>query len=177
MIEISKQLALKGVDVARSALAKELGYDFFGLIVKIVVYFIVAWFLEGILKASLNLGDPTSLLHRILGSIGGIPIISLPQWVSDLITGKKFVPPVIPDQPSKLIDTINYWTIVKGVGMFLILLEAKNYYELNESQNRKPSPITLGIFALIMILFGFITFPDIVNRISMGSALLGKVNR
>ena len=160
MIEIPKSLALKGVDVARSSLAKEFGYDFFGLAIKLVVYFIVAWFLDGYFKA---VAGQQNIVGKIIGIIGGVGGAFAYGKLLDFFTKPE-------DQK------VPYWTIVKTLAVFLVFLEAKNYYELNESNGVKPSPVTLGVFASIIGFLTFITFPDVMSSLKIGS-LLGKVSK
>ena len=143
--------AKRTADVARKTLEKELGYDFFGLIIKLIVYFVVAWFLDGYIKA---VAGQQNIVGKIIGIIGGIGGAFISAQIISYFTK--------PDE-----HKIPFWTVVKTVAIFMVFIEAKNYYELNESLNRKPSPFTLSIFGLIIALLGFVTFPDIMNKLNL----------
>ena len=147
----------KVVDVGREFLKKELGYDFFGLIVKLVVFFVAAWFLDQYMKA---VAGQQNIVARIVGSFGGILGFVISANILDYFT-----------KPET--KTVPYWTVVKGVATFLVFMEAKNYYDLNESENRKPSPFTLGIFALIAFVLAVMTFPDLLNHMQKLNMLKG----
>lgn len=138
-------------------LKKELGYDFFNLIVKLVVYFVAAWFLDQYIKA---VAGQQNIVARIIGNFGGIIGYLISVNIIEYFTKPE-------------LHKVPYWTVVKGVAMFLVLLEAKNYYELNESDNRKPSPLTLGVFAIILAILGFMTFPDIMEKLKTGNIMKG----
>lgn len=129
-------------------------YDFFGLAIKLVVYFAFAWIINQYLRW-IN-GDTNTRLAVIFGALGGLPLFGLAQWLIDLL------------QPKEVKTGVKYWDIVKGVAFLLVAWEAYNYYESNQKTS---SPMTLGIFGLILALLGLSVVPDIITKLKESNVI------
>lgn len=145
-------LAGKTVIKAKKLIEDQLGYDFFGLAIKIVVFFSAAWFLEQWLKYNSN-RPVSATIAAIFAGLGGAAFFALSQWLIDLITSKEEK------------SGIKYWDVIKIVATLLVMWEAYNYYNSRESLNMKPSPFTLGVFGVIITVLGLMAVPDLLKKI------------
>ena len=132
-------------------------YDFFGLILKLVVFYFVALFIAKYYEA-VKLG---SGFVQFIASIFGYQL-----------------PTAFPESLSKFFDTgysgIKYWDAVKGVSIIIVLFEAKQYYETNSG---KVSPATISIFGLIIGFLALITIPELSQRIKELQMLMKTVKK
>lgn len=144
-------LAGKAIIKTKKLLEDQLGYDFFGLVIKIVVFFVAAWVLEQYVRWSG--GDSNVKLATTFGAIGGVPLFALSQWLLDLF------------RPKEIVQGWKYWDIVKITATLLVSWEAYNYYESRQSLNMKPSPFTIGVFGAIISILGIMAVPDLLKKI------------
>ena len=146
------KIGSKGIDKAKNASVELYGYDFVGLMIKIIVYFTVAWFVEKyvwwIQQKPIN-----QLVSMIFGAIGGLPLFALS---TNLL--KYF-------DSSEVNRGIKFWDIVKAGAVGLVAWEAYNYYKTQENLGGKVSPMTIGVFGLILSLLGFVAIPDILKKL------------
>lgn len=134
---------------SREKLEKEIGYDFFGLVIKLAAFFFFAWILDQYMKA---VAGQNNIIAKLFGALGGVVGFFISVNILDYFNKPQ-------DQK------IPYWTAVKGVAMFLVLYEAKQYYDLNETNKRPVSAFALGIFAIIETILAFATFPDLLQKL------------
>jgi len=149
---LAAKFGSKAIDKAKSASVEMYGYDFVGLMVKIVVYFTVAWFVEKYIWWSQQ-KPVNQVLMGLFGAIGGLPLFALSPTILKYFDN------------SEVNRGIKFWDIVKAGAVGLVAWEAFNYYKVQENLGGKVSPMTIGIFGLILSLLGFIAVPDILKKL------------
>ena len=134
------------VETGQQLSKEQFGYDFVGLGIKLFIYFTVALlfakFMEGVLFAKGIFISLANLFGANLPSDQDIPD-SLKKLFNGGIGGFKF------------------WDIVKIVAVLLVITEMIRYIHLTQ----KSSPMTLGLFGLIITALILITIPELIARI------------
>ena len=127
------------------------GYDFVGLIVKLAVFYGVALlfskFMEGVIYAR----GAFTIIANTLGF--NIPSgDQFPQSLKDLFgeTG---------------IKGFKFWDIIKIVSILLVTAEFMRYTNTNKALGAKSSPMTIGIFTLLIVALGLTTIPELIKRV------------
>jgi len=156
---------LKGVLKARqeaTGVSKELfGYDFIGLITKIVIFNVIAYLFAKFMEAVI-LG--TNFTNSFVLGAARLFGVTLPSKTT------------LPAPIVELFETgygehkIKYWDFVKALTTALIVFEAVQYYRANKNLGGQVSPFTIGIFTLLVSAMTLVTVPEIMQR------LKGSVN-
>ena len=145
-------IAAKGAQKAKQ-LAQQRGeeifkYDFVGLTEKLAIYFVFAYLIAKIFEGII-FGQ--GLLLQFAALFG----LKLPQSLPEPIVNffrdgfKGF----------------RYWDFVKIIAVFLVMLELNNYLEQRKRLGEQPSPMTIGVFVVLLTGLTLITFPEIWTRI------------
>ena len=122
------------------------------MIIKIFVYFTIAWFVEKYVWWTQQ--KPINQFAQMLfGAIGGLPLFALSTQFTKYFDN------------SEVNRGVKFWDIVKAGAVGLVLWEAMNYYKTQENLGGKASPMTIGVFGLILALLGFIAIPDILKKL------------
>ncbi len=139
-------IAREAVSGATKFVNEQFGYDFVGLFVKIIVYFVIAFVFAKFMEAVIFTRGIWVTLANLLG-------FNIPQADQ------------VPDSLKKLINGgisgFKYWDIVKLILMFLVIAEFIRYVNLPQ----KSSPMTIGIFVAIISILALTTFPEIIKKI------------
>ena len=139
-------IAREAVGQAQGFLNEKFGYDFVGLFVKIIVYFVIAFIFAKFMEAVIF----TRGLWVTLANLLGFSIPSSEQ---------------VPDSMKKLFDGgisgFKFWDIVKIILVILVIAEFIRYVNLPQ----KSSPMTIGIFVAIISMLALTTFPELIKRI------------
>ncbi len=142
----------EGIGVARTASLELFGYDFIGLGIKLLVYFIVAFAFAKFMEAVIFARGIWVILAQTLG-------FSIPK--ADMF----------PDSLKKLfgggISGFKFWDIVKIVAVLLVIAEFFRYLEANKKAGSKSSPMTMGIFVGIIGMLGIVTVPELIKRLKV----------
>ena len=149
---LAAKLGGKAVDKAKSVSVELYGYDFVGLIIKLMVYFIVAYFVEKYIWW-VQQKPVNQILAGIFTALGGITVFPLSQQILKYFDN------------SEVNRGIKFWDIVKAGAVGLVLWEAMNYHKTQENLGGKVSPMTIGVFGLILALLGFMAIPDILKKL------------
>ena len=144
-------VATTGIQAGKAVSKEIFGYDFVGLIVKLFVFYAVAFvfakFMEGVIYAR----GAFSIIANTLGF--NIPNSDqLPQSLKDLFgeTGVK---------------GFKFWDIIKIVSILLVTAEFFRYVNTNKALGAKASPMTIGIFTLMIVALGLTTVPELIKRV------------
>jgi len=141
------------------AISREVfGYDFVGLIIKLAIYFIIAYvfakFMEAVVFVS---SDPLkSTVFKIIFPLLGL---LLPK------------PTDFPKQLTDLFDGglggcgLKFWDIIKILAIILVIAEVFRYMQAQKELGGKGSPLTFGVFTLIIIILGVTTVPELIERL------------
>jgi len=124
-------------------------YDFPGLILKLTVYFVIAYTIAKFFE-SVIFGENT--LKAFLNLLGVNLPNSLPEPVVNFF--------------SNGIQGFKYWDIIKIFAILLVLYEWFNWYNsVKGNPKLPPSPMTQGVFAVLIAGLSLTTFPELIQRI------------
>ncbi len=139
-------IAREAIGQGQSFLNEKFGYDFVGLGVKIVVYFLITFLFAKFMEAVIFLRGGWVVMANLLG-------FSIPKADQ------------VPESLKKLFDGgisgFKFWDIVKIILIILVIAEFIRYVNLPQ----KSSPMTIGIFLGIISILAITTFPELVKRI------------
>ena len=147
----SSAIASTGLQAGKQVSKEIFGYDFVGLIVKLVVFYGVALIIAKVMEAIIFARGAFVILANTLGY--NIPSADqLPQSFKDLFgeTGVK---------------GFKFWDIIKIVSILLVVAEFMRYVNTNKALGAKSSPMTIGIFTLIIVALGLTTIPELIQRV------------
>lgn len=133
-------------------LSKEIfGYDFVGLLVKLFIFYAVAFVIAKVMEAIIFSRGVFTTLANLLGF--QIPNSEqLPTSLINLFGEQGF-------------HGFKFWDIVKMISILMVTAEFFQYLNTQKSLGGKPSPMTMGIFTLIIISLGLVTIPELLKRI------------
>jgi len=138
----------RGLKASREYSVSVLGYDFIGLISRLVVFFLAAFLINAYFQATIS----GNIWLNSLGSFVGMKFPqSLPQWVTDLFTVGY--------------HNVNFWQIVQIIAIILVILEYTQYDKKLKLQNETPNATTTAVFAMLALGLSLITFPTIIQKI------------
>lgn len=155
------QLASITQAVAGKVSKEMLGYDFFGLITKLAVLYIIAYLLQAYLKAVIVGGTALNILVAPLGIRFDKP---LPDNVVKFFhDGLRIKLGASDPNLGQLYISLNYWDFV-NTGVFLILFaEALKNFEDNKKLGGRTGYITLGVWGLLLGGFSLAAFANYVK--------------
>jgi len=126
-------------------------FDFMGLTVKLVAWFLIAVLIDKIHFAINSAGVNVAVT---IANIFGYNIPSVndePQFFKKLFNEGYF--------------GLKYWDLVKFGAIILTFIEFMRYYENEKRSGGSPSAFTVGIFSLIILLLSAFTLPEIINKL------------
>lgn len=151
---MSVMVAAKGATATAAAgkqasnISKEMfGYDFVGLGVKILIFQVIALLIAKYIELVNGANNALKTLLNLFGI--GTPNF-LPQAVIEFYTTGW--------------NGIKYWDVVKMATVLLIVLEYLNYRKTQQALGGEPSPMTEGLFLLLIGFFLIITLPEMIQR-------------
>ena len=65
----------------------------------------------------------------------------------------------------KGVKGFKFWDIIKIVSILLVVAEFMRYVNTNKALGAKSSPMTIGIFTLIIVALGLTTIPELIQRV------------
>ena len=146
--------APQGIASARGVSKELFGYDFVGLIIKLSVLQIIAWLFAKFMESVISLTGGWFTFIKLLG----------------------FNVPAKEQMPAGLIQLFTtgyqgfkYWDFVKALTMVLLVWEALQYYKTNKDNGAQPSPMTMGIFTVLIGSVGVVTVPELLHRAGVGN--------
>ena len=138
----------RGLKASREYSVSVLGYDFIGLVGRLIVFFLAAFLINAYFSATIS----GNIWLNSLGSFFGMKFPqSLPQWVTDLFTVGY--------------HNISFWQIVQIISIILVIVEYTQYDKKLKLQNEKPNATTTAVFAMLAIGLSLITFPTLIQKI------------
>ena len=140
-----------GIQTGKQVSKEIFGYDFVGLILKLVVFYGVSFIISKVMEAIIFSRGAFVILANTLGF--SIPNVDqFPQSLKDLFgeTG---------------IKGFKFWDIIKIVSILLVTAEFMRYVNTNKALGAKSSPMTIGIFTLIIVALGLTTVPELIQRV------------
>ena len=122
-------------------------YDFVNLITKLVIFFVFSYVVAKIFEAII-FGQ--GLVVSFVALFG----LKLPQSLPE--------PIVMFFQEG--VKGIRYWDFIKVLAILLVIMEAANWHEQQKKLGIKPSPMTLGVFTVLIGGLSLITIPELIQR-------------
>ncbi len=138
----------RGLKASREYSVSVLGYDFLGLVSRIIIFFITGFLINSYFTATISGGVWLNTAANIFGM--KFPA-TLPQWVTQLFTTGY--------------HNITFWQIVQVTAIIIVVIEYLQYDKKLKLDKKTPNPTTMGVFALIAIGLSLITFPQMINKI------------
>jgi hypothetical protein len=149
------QVAGQAVQAGKQISTELLGYDFVGLLVKIVFFQLAALAIAKYIEAVIGTSNFIVNFAKLLGF--QIPSF-LPQSVVDFYTSGW--------------NGIKYWDVVKLATVAIIAFEMHQYAQTQKRLGAEPSTATLATFPLIIGFFLIITLPELIQRIKDANAIV-----
>jgi len=142
---LSKEVLVEG-----GALSHEIfGFDFILFFTKLSIFFLVAIVIDKIHFVIVGTANIAGTILRAFGI--NIPTDE-PDFLKKLFSVDGF-------------NGIHYWDIVKFGAIILTVLEFFMYYNNLKRNGGKPSPFTLAIFGLTLVLLTAFTVPELIDKL------------
>ena len=146
------KIAEKGFSQAKQKSIELYGYDFFGLIQKLVIFYVVALIIAKYYEA-VKYGS------GFIGFIAGLFGYEIPK--------------VFPESLMRFFDTgyngIKYWDLIHIIAILLITAEAMRHEHANQPGGMNPT--SWGIFGLMGGFIGLISVPSLLQRMKEQTVL------
>jgi len=174
-------VATTGIQAGKAISKEVFGYDFVGLVIKIVIFFTVAYLAEIYIRAKIEIEkvikDPDKQV-AVGSAFFGLAGIAFNYLYQNFKTDKEDpekIDPVSSDfWSNEKIDQLfsekgfhgfNYWSMIKIIAILLVIAEFSQYLKMNKALRAKTSSFTIGIFTLIIIALGLTTIPELIKRV------------
>jgi len=174
-------IATTGIKAGKAISKEVFGFDFVGLIIKLVVFFAIGYLSEIFIKSKIAIDNiirnPDTPMAVATGFFGISGIVF--NYLYNTFKTEKEDPvkadPVSSDfwnneKIKQLFSEngfhgFNYWSIIKIIAVLLVVSEFTRYLKTNKDLGGKASPFTVGIFTILIIALGLTTVPDLIKRI------------
>ena len=139
-----------GATALRQASRQPFEYDFAGLVVKLIIFYSIAYVTAKVFEAII-FGNV--FLNTLLG-LGGIHVPNtLPEPLRKLFAEGYDVGGI----------NLKWWDFIKILSILLVTFEAFRYDQNNKTAGKQNSPLALGIFTVIIAGLSLITFPELIQ--------------
>ena len=175
---LAKKAIKEGIKLpkALSQKSQELfGYDFVGLIIKILVIYVFSWMAEIYLKGRIFFEDPDNQRRIGLGilGVGGIVINLLFEYFTKQKNEGNDLKSISNEKIRQLFGegipvgqfNVKYWDLINILVNLLVITEALKYFDMCKKTNQEPSPMTYGAFAVLEGALAIATLPEIISKI------------
>ena len=147
----------RGLKASREYSVSVLGYDFIGLISRLVIFFLTGFLINSYFQATIQGGI---WLNSLAGFFGLNFPTTLPEWVTKLFTTG--------------FHNITFWQIVQVIAVLIVVVEYMQYDRMLKQTNEKPNITTGAVFAMIGLGLSLITFPQIIQKVKEMRILNGQ---
>ena len=138
----------RGLKASREYSVSVLGYDFIGLISRLVIFFLTGFLINSYFQATIQGGI---WLNSLAGFFGLNFPTTLPEWVTKLFTTG--------------LKNITFWQIVQTIAVLIVVMEYMQYDRMLKQTDQKPNVTTTAVFAMIGLGLSLITFPQIIQKV------------
>ncbi len=145
---LAGQTLATGFKTGQKLSSDAFSYDFPGLVSKLVVFFIAAYVITKVFESIINID---STLRFILKTAG----INFPETF----------PIEIVDFFRDGFKGVKFWDIVKVLSILLVIMEWNNWNNTQKALKISPSPMTQGVFAVIITGLVLVTVPELFQRL------------
>ncbi len=122
-------------------------YDFVNLITKLIIFFVGAYIVAKIFEGII-------FSQGLVVSFSALFGLKLPQSLPEPIV--QFF--------QEGIKGFRYWDFVKTLAILLVIMEFNNWLEEQKVRGIKPSPMTMGVFGVLIGGMALITIPELFTR-------------
>ncbi len=122
-------------------------YDFVNLITKLVIFFVFSYIVAKIFEAII-FGQ--GLVVSFVALFGVKLPTSLPEPIVNFF--------------QEGIKGFRYWDFIKVLGILLVVMEMANWLDQQRKLGIKPSPMTMGVFTVLIGGMALITIPELIQR-------------
>jgi len=144
-----------GKDELKAISLREYNYDFVGLVTKLVVYFTLSLLFAKFMEAVI---------------FGKNSFVGIYNFIAGLNPNGLTKLPITTDFPKFLVDLFGedgvkgfkFWDVVKMGAILMVLFEYMRYSKNNPTTK---SPLTIGIFVLLITILGLTTLPELIKRV------------
>ena len=140
-------VARKGFQASQKLSSDAFTFDFPALIVKLTVFYLVAYAVNKIFEAIIFGQNTLFGIARLFG-------VNLPSTL----------PEPIVNFFQEGFKGVKYWDIVKVISILLVVMEWNNWNQTQKALRINPSPMTQGVFFVIISALILITVPELFQR-------------
>lgn len=149
---IAAKAGAVGFQLAQGASKTLAGYDFVGLLARIIIFYTVALVIAKIMELIIFAQSGISTAANLFG----IPLPkTVPEFVRKLFSEGYRVGSV----------TIKWWDLIKILSVLIVLMEMFSYLQQQKAIGTKPAPTTIGVFILIISALVVVSVPDLIQMI------------
>lgn len=160
VIQQAAEAGVAGFKAAKGASKVLTGYDFVGLLSRVVVFYVVALVIAKIMETIVFFSGGLNTA----ASLFGIPMPStVPNSIRKLFVEGYNVGGM----------TIKWWDLIKVVSVVIVLMEMFQYMNQQKIIGAKPAPSTLAVFALIISALALISVPQLAQMLKERSVVNG----
>ena len=146
-----------GIQAGKQVSKEIFGYDFVGLIIKLFVFYAVAFLFAKFMEAVI-FGQNTFVgIYNFVAGLNSQGLTKIPN--------KDLFPQSLKDLFGEGVKGFKFWDIIKIVSILLVVAEFMRYVNTNKALGAKSSPMTIGIFTLIIVALGLTTVPELIQRV------------
>ena len=185
---VTKAVVGKAKDIA----TEKFGYDFLGLGLRLLVFFIVAFLIEQYFKAKIAVDDlfnPTSpnvvnpkdissgtaiglgdfLWKAIFGS--WVRTVTVDETGETVFEPKEPVSGFFRNEAIRAVFSeegyhgFHYWDIIKIIALLLVVMEWRRFSAMTKATGGQVQPLTHGLFILFIVGLGLSIIPQFVAKI------------
>ena len=140
-------VARQGFKASQKLSSDAFTFDFPSLIVKLTVFYMVAYAVNKIFEAIIFGQNTLFGIAKLFG-------INLPATL----------PEPLVNFFQEGIKGVRYWDIVKVISILLVVMEWNNWNQTQKALKINPSPMTQGVFFVIISALILITVPELFQR-------------
>jgi len=152
LVVVQAAVARKGFQVVQETAKSLAGYDFIGLMTRVIVFYVVALIIAKIMELIVFASGGITTAARLFG----IPIPnSVPEPIRRLFVEGYDVGGM----------KIKWWDLIKLVAVIMVIMEMLNFIQSQKNIGAKAAPTTLGVFILIIAALTLVSVPDLYQMI------------
>ena len=144
---IAGQTIRQGFKTTSKISTDAFSYDFPNLIVKLTVFYLISYAIAKIFEAIIFGQNTLFNIAKLFG-------VNLPSTL----------PEPIVNFFQEGVKGVRYWDIVKVLSILLVVMEWNNWQQTQKALRINPSPMTQGVFFVIISGLILITVPEIFQR-------------
>jgi hypothetical protein len=156
------KIASVGFGTAKGTVKELSGYDFIGLMSRIVIFYVVALIIAKIMETIVFSSQGLSKV----ASMFGIPLPSnIPEPIRKLFVEGYSIGGI----------NLKWWDLIKLLSVLMVIMEMLQFNQSQKQLGLKPAPTTQGIFILIISALLLVSVPHFVQMIRE-KKIIGGIN-